>query len=99
MVKPNKKIISPEYIYYFTKTQKYLSWIKSKMKVVAQPNINTQQYSSIKIPLPPLPLQQKFASIVEKVEKMKEKQKQSKEEINIMFDALMQKAFKGELVR
>jgi len=95
----NKKIISPEYIYYFTKTQKYLSWIKSKMKVVAQPNINAQQYSSIEIPLPPLPLQQKFASIVEKVEKMKEKQKKSKEEINLMFDALMQKAFKGELVR
>jgi type I restriction enzyme S subunit len=51
----------------------------------------------IPVPLPALPLQQKFASIVEKVEKLKEKQKESKEKINEMFDALMQKAFRGEL--
>lgn len=51
-----------------------------------------------KIPLPPLPLQQKFAKIVEQVEKIKEKQKNSNVEINELFDALMQKAFKGELI-
>jgi len=49
--------------------------------------------------IPPSEEQQKFTFIVEEVEKLKEKQKQSKEEINLMFDALMQKAFKGELVR
>jgi len=51
----------------------------------------------IPVPLPPLTLQEKFASIVEKVEKLKEKQKESKEKINEMFDVLMQKAFRGEL--
>ena len=59
--------------------------------------ISKKIVSQIKIPLPPLPLQKKFASIVEKVEKMKEKQKQSSEEINNLFNALMQKGFKGEL--
>jgi type I restriction enzyme S subunit len=54
---------------------------------------------NIPIPLPPLPLQQKFASIVEQVEKLKEKQKQSKEKIDEMFNSLMQKAFNGELVK
>jgi len=52
---------------------------------------------SLQIPLPPLPLQQKFAKIVEQVESLKEKQKQSKEHIDNMFNSLMQKAFKGEL--
>jgi len=52
-----------------------------------------------KIPVPPLQLQNKFASIVKEVEKLKEKQKQSKEEINQMFDSLMKQAFNGELVR
>jgi len=50
------------------------------------------------IPLPPLSLQNKFASIVKEVEAIKEQQKQSKEEIDNLFNALMQKAFKGELV-
>jgi len=63
--------------------------------IVGMANINAQELQNIEIPLPPLPLQQKFASIVEKVEKLKEKQKQSKEEINIMFESLMQKAFNG----
>ena len=61
-------------------------------------NLTTDQIKNIYVPLPPLPLQQKFASIVEHVEKMKEKQKESYDEIKNLFDALMQKAFKGELV-
>lgn len=55
--------------------------------------------NQIEIPLPPLELQQKFASIVEQVEKLKEKQKESKDKIDEMFNSLMQKAFKGELIR
>ncbi|MBS3081321.1 restriction endonuclease subunit S [Candidatus Pacearchaeota archaeon] len=54
---------------------------------------------SLKIPHPPLPLQQTFASMVEHVEKLKEKQNQSLKEIEQLFNALMQKAFNGELVR
>ena len=50
-----------------------------------------------KIPLPPLPLQQKFAFIVEQVEKLKEKQKKGQEEIDNLFNSLMQKAFGREL--
>jgi len=46
-----------------------------------------------------IPLQKTFAAIVEKVEKLKEKQKKSKEELNVMFDSLMKQAFNGELVK
>lgn len=64
-----------------------------------QPNLNISIMKNFEIPLPPIELQEKFASIVEKVEKIKESQKKSKQEINNLFNALMQKAFKGELVR
>ena len=47
--------------------------------------------------MPPLKLQNQFAEIVQKVEQIKEEQKQSKAQINNLFNALMQKAFKGEL--
>lgn len=52
----------------------------------------------LEIPFPPIELQNKFASIVKEVEAMKEKQKHSKEQIDKLFNALMQKAFWGELV-
>jgi len=60
--------------------------------------ISKKIVSKIKIPIPPISLQKKFAQIVEKVEKIKEAQKESKQEINDLFNALMQKAFQGELV-
>ncbi len=92
----NEKII-PEYIYYFTKTPLYWTWINSKQKVVAQPNINAKQYSSLKISLPPLPLQQKFANIVEQVEKMKLNVKKTKQNSEELFNSLVSKGFRGEL--
>lgn len=52
---------------------------------------------NLKFPIPPLNLQNQFAEIVEKVEKIKERQKVSTKEINNLFNSLIQKAFKGEL--
>jgi len=66
--------------------------------IVGMANINAQELQNIPIQIPPIELQNKFASIVKEVETMKEKQKQSKEQIEDLFKALMQKAFKGELV-
>ncbi|MBK8945363.1 MAG: restriction endonuclease subunit S [Ignavibacteriae bacterium] len=48
-------------------------------------------------PIPPPELQNKFAEIVEKTEKLKEKYQQSLEESENLFNSLMQRAFKGEL--
>jgi type I restriction enzyme S subunit len=49
------------------------------------------------IPVPPIPLQQKFAKIVEQTEKMKENVRKTKQNSEELFNSLMQKAFKGEL--
>lgn len=51
----------------------------------------------IELIVPPLELQKRFEKFVKKIELIKSKQKKSTEEINTLFDALMQKAFKGEL--
>lgn len=61
--------------------------------------LNVGLIKKIGFPLPPLNLQNDFASIVEQVEKLKEEQIKSKEEINVMFDSLMKQAFNGELMR
>ena len=59
--------------------------------------ITSKNLRELKIPLPPIELQNKFAEIVKQVESMKEHQKESKDQIDNLFNALMQKAFKGEL--
>ncbi|MDP2844658.1 MAG: restriction endonuclease subunit S, partial [Candidatus Methanoperedens sp.] len=54
-------------------------------------------FESIPFIFPPLPLQQKFARIVEKVEYMRQSQSQSKQQIEDLSSTLMQKAFRGEI--
>lgn len=52
---------------------------------------------NFKINLPPKPLQDKFATIVQKVEYSKEKYQKSLDELQELFESLSQRAFKGEL--
>jgi len=62
-----------------------------------QPNLNTTIMKSFEIILPPLPLQNKFAQIVEKAEQQKELLRASLTEMETLFQSIMQKAFRGEL--
>src|SRR3989344_79434 len=61
--------------------------------------VNVGIIKRIDFPLPPIQLQNQFAKHVQKIEKIKQHQQKSEQEINTLFDALMQKAFKGELVK
>jgi type I restriction enzyme S subunit len=94
-----KKQLNSIYLFYLLKENSFKAQLIGFNRGVRQGNISNQDIKNLIIPLPPLPLQQKFASIVEHIEKLKEKQQKSKEEIDNLFNSLMQKAFNGELVR
>jgi type I restriction enzyme, S subunit len=76
----------------------YNQILQKAKKAVNQASINQVDVCNFEIVVPPTELQNEFASIVEKVESLKERQRQSTQEINTLFDALLQKAFNGELV-
>jgi len=61
-------------------------------------NISRADLTDLKIPLPPLALQQRFARIVANVERIRQQQVASGKEIEGLCEGLMQKAFAGELV-
>ncbi len=62
-----------------------------------QPNLNLDLVRSFEIIFPPLPLQNKFAAQVEKIEQQKKLLEKSLKELENNFNSLMQRAFKGEL--
>ncbi|MBU0460385.1 MAG: restriction endonuclease subunit S [Nanoarchaeota archaeon] len=92
---PNDKV-NTEYV------QWWMSFLQKTLEESApesaQKNINLKILSELNIPVPPIELQNRFASIVKEVESMKEQQKHSKNHIDKLFNALMQKTFKGELL-
>ncbi|MCY3940644.1 MAG: restriction endonuclease subunit S [Gammaproteobacteria bacterium] len=57
--------LHPEVAFGLTQTPAYNAWIKSKRRTAAQPNINGQEYATLRIPVPPLGLQRQYAQIVE----------------------------------
>jgi type I restriction enzyme S subunit len=76
----------------------YRHLVVAKAKTTAgNYNINTESLKSLKIYLPPLDLQSKFSKIVERAEELKLTMLAQSEELENQFQALMQKAFKGEL--
>jgi len=91
------EIVNDVYGLYSLKFLK--SEIVSKAKSTTLPILKKSLFEEIKIPVPPLSLQQQFAEIVNKTEGLKEKQKQSEQELENLFQSLMQKAFNGELVK
>jgi type I restriction enzyme S subunit len=98
LIKFTKTDISNNYIKFILDSY-YFDYITSgDNRGGTQKFIALGDIRNIPIPLPPLPLQQKFASIVEKVERLKERQKESRDKIDEMFNSLMSKAFKGELL-
>src|SRR3989344_8017418 len=92
----DKDRVTAEYVFMNLTGNKFIGSMTKIAKGSSYPGISNSDILDFQIPLPPLPLQQKFANIVEHVEGLKEKQKKSKDELNLLFDALMQKAFNGE---
>ena len=65
-------ICNPDYIFIYTKTDNYKKWVENKQRVVAQPNINAKEYGNdLKIPIPPIELQNEFADFVKQIDKQK----------------------------
>ncbi|WP_339119902.1 restriction endonuclease subunit S [Fusobacterium nucleatum] len=70
--KLNPHLISTKYLKIYLDTNYYWNWVKNCQNIVAQPNINAKQYGEdLKIMLPPIELQNKFAERIEKIEKLK----------------------------
>jgi len=67
----NTDIINPRFLYSYTKTDKYLNWVKLNQSGAAQPGINAKKYGSMEIPCPPIELQNEFAKFVEQIDKSK----------------------------
>ena len=94
----NQKIILPVFFKFLLNSE----GIKKKIQQVSHGGtmdiINVKIIKQLDFPIPPIELQNQFVEIVQQVETLKSYQSQSKQQIDNLFNTLMQKAFKGELV-
>jgi type I restriction enzyme S subunit len=84
--------------YVYCAIQLGRDFFRRQQRGVRQKNLNLSMVEEIRIPNPPINLQNRFSSILERINEFKVKITNSSLEINDLFDILMQKAFMGELV-
>lgn len=97
LLKPRKDIISAKYLETFLNTPIALEQALHRSKKGTITNLHLNQIKMIKLPLPPMELQEEFAGIIRKIEATCQKQQQTKMHEENLFDCLMQKAFNGDL--
>ena len=77
-------------------------FLKGSRKSSVQYNINTKEISALAIPLPPLPLQQTFATyiqatLIKAIEALKTTHHTAPAQLDALFALLQQQAFAGAL--
>lgn len=93
-VRVDANVTLPIYVVRYLNTPFMKSYFSGMCKgAVNQANINSKELKAILLPIPPLPLQQTFASKIEAIEKQKELIKQSINEVETLFNSRMQEYF------
>ena len=58
--------VNPSFVLYYSFTKIYKLWLQSIQRTAAQPNINSKEFQSLEIPLPPLDVQNRIVAEVNK---------------------------------
>lgn len=93
VIRCGKEII-PEYIYSIIRFQHFRDIAEDNMTGSAgQKRVPSEFLKKFIIPIPPLSLQQQFADIVAQAELLRQKQNESEQELENLFQGLLQKYF------
>jgi type I restriction enzyme, S subunit len=97
LLRPIVEKVDPIYLEYSFETQFMENQISSCVHQSSQANLFQGMIRKLKIPLPPLALQQQFARVVQDVERIRERQVASGKEIEGLCEGLRARAFAGEI--
>ena len=94
-LEPDTNLINADYLFGFCRIFNF----EILNKAVTIPSLTKRDLLEIDIPVPPIELQNKFAEYVINIEEEKKKLNSSLNELESLFDALMQDAFSGNLFK
>ena len=95
-VRPGQKV-DPFYLSGYFQSRAYWFQISETASGSAQPGVNATKLGRLQVPLPPLSLQQRFAHIVHKFERLRAQQREAQRQAEHLFQTLLHRAFRGEL--
>ena len=98
LLKPDHKKITSEYLLWSLRAPAIQARLLARRNTSAQAGLYLNELKKVKLPVPPLLLQERFGEFIRKGEILRKDVRQSEREIQILFNCLVQEAFKGELI-
>ena len=96
-VRANKRI-SDEYLYYMLNSNYFENKCASQSKGVAQKNLGITNLKKIKIPVPPMEIQEKIVKVLDQAQALIDKRKEQKEALDQLIESIFYTMF-GDPVR
>ncbi|AFZ21503.1 restriction endonuclease subunit S [Allocoleopsis franciscana] len=97
-VRVNLKIVNSAYLSHYINNSGGQKYFHTSSNTTSGLNtISTGIVKQCIVPIPPLPLQEKFAQIVQKFERIRTQQREGARQAEHLFQTLLHRAFRGEL--
>lgn len=97
IIRPDQMKATPEFISAYISLPFSQRQIDNMQSGASRQGLNHQQVRSLKIPLPPLSLQQRYSKAVTMMRKVSDQREHCRLASEELFNALVQRAFRGEL--
>jgi len=95
--RPNSKLVTSEYIMYLMLWMAKTGGLGDFTSQVTIAHLTGEKLKELIIPIPPLLIQNKFLDIVKRYTFLSNKLSESERQTEILFQSLLQRAFRGEL--
>ena len=96
-IRPNTEVVSAFFLQGFLNSRLAHQEMAKIMVEGTRLRFSLGQFKEISVPVLPLPLQQKFAAVVERVERLRAVQREALRQAEHLFASLLHRAFSGEL--
>lgn len=96
-VRVNNDFLTPEYLQEYFFWMARLGGLNASISEVTFSHLTAEKLKKLKVPLPPIGLQNQFAERIQAIEAQKQQAQACLEKSNDLFNSLLQKAFKAEL--
>ncbi|MGI8495352.1 MAG: restriction endonuclease subunit S [Pyrinomonadaceae bacterium] len=96
-IRVNEKKANSDFICWLLNMPQTLFLASGMIVGQTRSRISMGRLAELDVPIPPLPLQEKFAEIVQKFERVRRQQREATRQAEHLFQTLLHRAFRGEL--
>ena len=95
--KADREKVHPLYLFSFMNSRSGQKLLIRYITRTAKKTVTAENLKTAEIPIPPLPLQEKFAAIVQKSNRIRAQQREALRQAEHLFQTILHRAFRGEL--